>query len=362
MCAGMTSSVPRERKRYAWTAGVLALAFACGSTRAPPPPSEISSIPFGDDVAYRSAPPLESWTDGPTKAAILDFVRRVTTEGSPDFVPPEERIATFDNDGTLWVEKPIYVQAEFVFDRVAALAPEHPEWSDQEPFKSILAGHIKDVTTEEAMRLLAATLSGMTTEVFETQVKDWLASDRDARFGRLHTELVYEPMIELLHHLRANGFKTYIVTGGGADFVRPFAGHAYGIPPEGVVGSRLAVAYEGADAGPALVRQPKIEFIDDGPGKPVGIHQMIGRRPIAAFGNSDGDFEMLEWTTAAPGPRLGLIVHHTDAEREWSYDRESTVGKLSRGLDAAANHGWIVVDMKRDWKVVFPFEMQSSAR
>jgi phosphoglycolate phosphatase-like HAD superfamily hydrolase len=305
------------------------------------------------------ADPLPSWNDGPAKKAILDFVARVTKEGGPDFVPVAERIATFDNDGTLWSEQPIYFQVEFAMARVKALADKHPEWKDKQPFKAALEGDVKALASEGERRwveLITATHAGMTTEEFEEIVKDWLATARHPRFKRPYTDLVYQPMLELLAYLRANGFKTYVVSGGGIEFMRPWTEKVYGIPPEQVVGTSIKTKFELRDGKPVLLRLPEIDFIDDKAGKPVGIGKFIGRRPIMAFGNSDGDLEMLQWTTMTKGPRFGLIVHHTDAEREWAYDRDSFVGRLDKALDDAPKQGWVVVDMKKEWKVIYPFE------
>ncbi|WP_200330780.1 HAD family hydrolase [Thiocystis violacea] len=304
-----------------------------------------------------SAEPLASWADGPTKTAITAFVTAVTTENSPNFVPPPERIAVFDNDGTLWVEQPMYTQLAFIIDRVKALAPEHPEWKDEQPFKAVLAGDLEALQAsgmDGVTKLLAATHANMTTEEFERIAGDWIASARHPRFERLYTQVVYQPMLELLDYLRANGFKTFIVSGGGSDFMRPWTERVYGIPPEQVVGSQIAMRYEVQNGTPVLMRKPEIAFIDDKAGKPVGIQRHIGRRPILAFGNSDGDYQMLDWTTAGAGKRLGLILHHDDSEREYAYDRESHVGRLDKGLDDAASKGWILVSMKRDWSQVFP--------
>ena len=306
---------------------------------------------------FASAGPLPSWTDGPTKTAITAFVDDVTTASSPSFVPPAERIAVFDNDGTLWVEQPMYTQLAYVIDRVKALAPEHPEWKEQQPFKALLEDDLEALQAsgmDGVTRLLAATHANMTTEEFERIVGNWIASARHPRFDRLYTQVVYQPMLELLDYLRANGFKTFIVSGGGIDFMRPWAERVYGIPPEQVVGSQIAIEYEVRDGVPVMTRKPEIAFIDDEAGKPVGIARHIGRRPILAFGNSDGDYQMLEWTTAGPGKRLGLILHHDDGEREYAYDRESDVGRLSKGLDDAGSKGWTLVSMKRDWSRVFP--------
>ena len=305
----------------------------------------------------RVADPLSSWNDTATKAAIVAFVEKVTKEGTPDFVSPAERIATFDNDGTLWSEQPMYFQLCFAIDRVKAIAPQHPEWKDKEPFKSILAGEIKAALSggeKAALEIVAATHSGMTTEEFEKEVNDWIATARHPGSGRLYKDMVYQPMLELLTYLRANGFKTYIVSGGGIEFMRPWTEATYGVPPEQVVGSSVKTSFEMRDGKPVLVKLPQVGSIDDGPGKPININLHIGRRPIAAFGNSDGDLQMLQWTAAGDGPRLCLLVHHTDAEREWAYDREAQCGKLDKALDAAKSNGWTVVDMKRDWKEIFP--------
>ena len=302
---------------------------------------------------------LPSWNDGPAKRAIVAFVAKVTKEGSSDFVPPVERVATFDNDGTLWAEQPMYFQLLFALDRVKALAPRHPEWKDKEPFASLLKGDVKGALAggERAMlEIVMATHAGMTTGEFEQVVRDWIATAKHPKTGRLYTEMVYQPMLELLAYLRANGFKTFIVSGGGIEFMRPWTERVYGVPPEHVVGSSIKTKYEVRDGKPLIVRLPEIDFIDDKAGKPVGIHKFIGRRPIMAFGNSDGDFEMLEWTTSGAAPRFGLIVHHDDAVREWAYDRESHIGRLKRGLDEAPLRGWTIASMQRDWKRVFPFE------
>ena len=301
--------------------------------------------------------PLPSWNDGESKQAILDFVVRVTDPAGPDFVPEPERIATFDNDGTLWAEQPLYFQLLFAIDRVKALAPEHPEWSTQQPFQAVLEDE-KEALAAAGMHglieLVMATHAGMTTEEFERIATEWLATARHPTTGQPFTEMVYQPMLELLDYLRANGFKTYIVSGGGIEFMRPWTEAVYGIPPEQVVGSSIKTVFEVRDGEPVLVRLPEMNFIDDEAGKPVGINSHIGRRPIAAFGNSDGDFQMLEWTTAGDGARLGVYIHHTDAEREWAYDRDSHIGRLDRGLDEAEARGWTVVSMKDDWGRIFP--------
>jgi hypothetical protein len=306
----------------------------------------------------QAADALPSWNNGKTKQSIVTFVNRVTTPGT-DFVPPAERIATFDNDGTLWAEQPMYFQAFFIFDRIKALAPQHPEWKTQEPFASVLRGDMKSALAggEHALlEMVMATHAGMTTEEFEQIVKDWLATEKHPVTKRPYTEMVYQPMLELLAYLRANGFKTFIVSGGGIEFMRLWAEKVYGIPPEQVVGSSIKTKFELRDGKPVLVRLPEINFIDDKEGKPVGIHQHIGRRPIAAFGNSDGDLQMLQWTMAGKGARFAMIVHHTDAGREWAYDRKSHIGKLDKALDEANAKGWTVVDMKQAWEKIFAFE------
>jgi phosphoglycolate phosphatase-like HAD superfamily hydrolase len=314
---------------------------------------------YSDVAVAQATDALPSWNDGKAKQSILAFVEKVTTTGSPDFVPPAERIATFDNDGTLWAEQPMYFQLFFALDRVKALAPKHPEWKGKEPFASLLKGDVKAALAggdKAILEIVMATHAGMTTEEFEQTVKDWLASAKHPKTGRLYTEMVYQPMLEVLAYLRANGFKTFIVSGGGVEFMRPFTEKVYGIPPEQVVGSSIKTKLELRNGKPAIVRLPELNFIDDKAGKPVGINQYIGRRPIAAFGNSDGDLQMLQWTTAGQGARFALIVHHTDADREWAYDRKSSVGRLDKALDEAKAKGWTVVDMKNDWKTVFPFE------
>ena len=303
--------------------------------------------------------PLPSWNDGANKRAITDFVARVTQHGGPDFVPPAERIATFDNDGTLWVEHPMYAQLAFALDRVKALAPMHPEWKDTQPFKAVLEGDMKTLGAagdHGTAALVMATHAGMTTEEFQKIVTDWLATARDARFKRPYTELSYQPMIELLSYLRANRFKTFIVSGGGVEFMRPWTERVYGVPPEQVIGSSIKTRFQMRDGRPEIFRLPEMNFVDDKAGKPVGINEFIGRRPIAAFGNSDGDLEMLQWTTMSECVRLGLIVHHTDAEREYAYDRDTSFGRLDKALDAAPLNHWLVVDMKNDWKKIFAFE------
>jgi phosphoglycolate phosphatase-like HAD superfamily hydrolase len=310
----------------------------------------------------QTSDPLPSWNDGPAKKSITDFVARVTTPGGPDFVPSEQRIAAFDNDGTLWTEQPFYFQLAFAFDRIKAIAPSHPEWKTKQPFKALIEkdmGALAASGEAGLMQIMEVTHAGMTTGEFSKSVLDWIATARHPRFNRPYTDLIYQPMLELLTYLRADGFKTFIVSGGGIEFMRPWTEKVYGIPPEQVVGSSGVVKFETDKNGkPALVKEAKVEFIDDGPGKPVGINRFIGRRPIFAFGNSDGDQQMLEWTAAGDGARFMGIVHHTDAVREYAYDRQSKIGKLDKALDEGTAKGWTIVDMKNDWKVIFPVEKQ----
>lgn len=326
------------RRVFAIWLGLLSLAFA---------------------LPAHAADPLPSWNDGPTKQSIVTFVEKVTKQGSVEFVPPAERIATFDNDGTLWAEQPIYFQFQFALDRVKALGPKHPEWKTQEPFNHLLAGDMKAFLAggeKSLMTVMAVAHSGMTTEAFQKIVKDWLATAKHPKTSRPYDQMIYQPMLEVLAYLRANGFKTFIVSGGGVEFMRAFAERTYGIPPEQVVGSQGKLKYELRDGKPVLIKLPEVQFIDDKEGKAVGIQTFIGRRPIAAFGNSDGDLQMLQWTTAGSGARFALIVHHTDAQREWAYDRTSHIGKLDKALDEGTAKGWTIVDMKKDWKRIYPFE------
>lgn len=305
-------------------------------------------------TAQTEPDPIPSWDDGGAKKAILDFVARTTNPGSADFVP---RIAVFDNDGTLWTEQPIYPQFAFVMDRVRALAPKHPEWKTTQPFQAVLEGNknaLRAAGEKGMVQLTMATHAGMTTDEFTRTVDQWIGTAKHPRFHRLYTECVYQPMLEVLAYLRANGFETYIVSGGGMDFMRPWTERVYGVPPEQVIGSSIKTKFEIRAGQPVLIRLPEVNFIDDKDGKPIGINQFIGIRPIAAFGNSDGDPQMLEWTAAGQGARLLVLIHHTDAEREYAYDRKSQVGTLSKALDEATRRGWIVVAMKHDWKTVFP--------
>ncbi len=320
---------------------------------------------LGNQLLLAAGDPLPSWNETASKKNIMAFVARVTTEGTSDFVPPAERIATFDNDGTLWAEKPIYVQMMFALDRVKTLAPQHPEWKTKEPFASVLKGDMKELAAsgeKGALEIIAATHSGMTTDEFDRTVTDWISTAKHPTKDRLYTQMVYQPMLELLAYLRANGFKTFIVSGGGIEFMRPWTERVYGVPPEQVVGSSGKLKFEMRDGKPVLVKLPAVDFIDDKDGKPIGIQEHIGIQPIAAFGNSDGDQQMLEWTMAGPGARFALLVHHTDAVREWAYDRNSNVGKLDKALDEAVAKHWTVVDMKNDWKTIFPPEIKEGSQ
>lgn len=319
----------------------------------------LAAIAQGASAGLAQPDPLPSWNNGAVKQAILRFVRAVTTPGAPQFVTPEERFATFDNDGTLWVEQPMYTQGFFALERVKALAPQHPEWQQREPFKTVLAGDQKQLAKlgeKEFFQIIMASHAGMTTTQFEQIVAAWIATARHPRFQRLFTQLAYQPMLELLAYLRANGFQTNICSGGGIDFIRPWALKTYGIPPQQVIGSSIKTQYRFDNGQALLMRLPEVEFITDKTGKPEGIERYAGRRPIAAFGNSDGDQQMLEWTAAGGGARFMLLVHHTDAVREYAYDRDSAVGRLDTALTEARQRGWTVVDMKKDWKTIFPWE------
>jgi hypothetical protein len=310
-------------------------------------------------LAQTQPDPLASWNNGAAKAAIIAFVARSTTPGTKNYLPLQERIATFDNDGTLWTEQPLYVQFVFALDRVRQLAPRYPEWKQEEPFRSLLNGDLKALINggePAVMKILAATHAGMTTDQFRETVTNWLAVARHPRFMRPYTDLVYQPMLELLAYLRANGFRTWIVSGGGIEFMRPWTERVYGIPPDQVIGSTGRLKYEMLSGKPVLLREPEVDLVDDKAGKPVGIQKFIGQRPAFAAGNSDGDLEMLQWTTIGRPSAFGLIIHHTDADREWAYDRKSAVGRLAQALDQAPSRGWVVVDMKRDWRTIFPFE------
>jgi phosphoserine phosphatase len=322
-------------------------------------------LAFLTSTSARGSDPLPSWREGKTKQAILDFVAATTTAGNPGYVPPAERIAVFDNDGTLWSEQPAYFQVFFIVDRVRALAPAHPEWKQTEPFASILRGDLKAAMAggeRGLMQLAMATHAGMDTEEFATLVREWVRTARHPVNGRPFTAMVYQPMLEVLSWLRANGYRTWIVSGGGIEFMRPWVEEVYGVPPEQVIGSSIRTRLAMTDKGPVLQRLPELEFVDDKEGKPIAINSRIGRRPVAAFGNSDGDLNMLQWTMAGTGKRFALYVQHTDAEREWAYGRESAIGRLDKGLDEALSRGWTLVDMKRDWKTIYPLHPDRSRR
>jgi phosphoserine phosphatase len=322
-------------------------------------PAAIAILVFLVSLAPRasSADPLDSWNDTPSKKAIISFVEKVTAKDTPDFVPPGERIAVFDNDGTLWGEQPMYFQAFFIFDRIKALAPQHPEWREKEPFASVLKGDVKTAMAggEHAlMEMAMATHAGMTTDEFEILVRNWIETARHPITNKPFGKMIYQPMLEVLSYLRGNGFKTFIVSGGGIEFMRPWAEKTYGIPPEQIIGSSIKTKFEMRNGGPVIVRLPELNFIDDKAGKPAAIQHHIGRRPLAAFGNSDGDLQMLQWTASGSGPRFCLYVHHDDGLREFKYDRRSSIGKLDKGLDEAAAKGWTVVSIKNDWNLIYP--------
>ncbi len=310
-----------------------------------------------ENISVRGA--LPSWNEGETKKAIVEFIKNATTKGSPGFIRREDRIAVFDNDGTLWTEQPMYFQLFFVMDRVKALAPQHPEWKSKEPYKSILAGDIKKALAsgeKEIAEMMMVTHAGTTDQEFNRIVSDWMNTSQHPVTHKKYTEMVFQPMLELIQYLRAAGFQVFIVSGGGVDFMRPWTEAVYGIPPHQVIGSSLKVKYEVRNDTPRIIRLPEVNFIDDKAGKPAGIHQYIGKRPVFTAGNSDGDYEMLQWTSTGTGPRMGIIVHHTDSSREWAYDRGSPIGKLEKGLDDASKYKWTLVDMKRDWKFIYPYD------
>jgi phosphoglycolate phosphatase-like HAD superfamily hydrolase len=312
-----------------------------------------------DNNVSATVDPLPSWNEGMSKKTIVDFVTKTATEGDPDFIPVADRIACFDNDGTLWSEQPLYFQLAFSLDQIKAMAPQHPEWKTKQPFKALLEGDLKTALADgekSLMHIVMATHSGMTTDKFEKAVRDWMATAVHPKTGKHYNEMIYQPMLELLNYLRARGYKIFIVSGGGVDFMRPWVEQSYGIPPYQVIGSSGKVKYDTLKGQSVLIKLPEINFIDDKEGKPVGIHQNIGKQPVFTVGNSDGDYAMLQWTSAGTGPRFGMIVHHTDAQREWAYDRQSQIGHLEKGLDDAAKYNWLIVDMKMDWKKIYPFE------
>jgi len=344
-----------SRVRGIALAAAVWLAFGCASSEEPR-----AKEPSAGDEVEAAVDPLPSWNETATKAKIIEFVKAVTDADGPGYVPPDARIATFDNDGTLWVEKPAYTELLFALDRVRALAQVHPEWKTQEPFRAVIEGDREALVAagpHGLIEVLMASHTGMSAALFETIASEWIRVARPPELEKPYTELKYQPQLELLRYLEANGFKTFIVSGGTVEFLRTFAGPTYGIPRERVIGSSVETRYEVQAGKPSLLRLPEVDFVDDKSGKPVGIHKHIGRRPILAFGNSDGDFEMLEYTTlGSGGERLGLLLHHDDAEREYAYDRESKIGKLDRALDAAGSAGWVVVSMKDDWNTVFAEE------
>jgi len=303
--------------------------------------------------------PLPSWNDGPAKKSIIEFVQAVTDQSSKDFVKPADRIAVFDNDGTLWSEQPGYFEELFAFDEIKRMAPQHPEWKDQQPFKAVLENDHKALAEsgmEGLLKIFMASHAGLTTDEFRNNVQAWLSKARHPTTGKPYTEMIYQPMLEMLDYLRSQQFKTYIVSGGDTGFMRAFAEKVYGIPPEQVIGTTFVTSYQFKDGKASIVRTPKVAHNDDGPGKPVSIDAVIGRRPILAFGNSDGDLQMLQWTAAGPGKRLMGLVHHTDAKREWAYDRQSNIGRLDKALDEANSRGWTVVDMASEWRRIYPFD------
>ena len=312
-------------------------------------------------VKQTAPDPLPSWSEGHSKQQIIEFVNSVTKTGGVDYVAPGQRIATFDNDGTLWSEQPTYFQLLFILDRIKQMAADHPEWTSTQPFQAVLENDMAAIEAagHHGMAQLGMTAqSGVTTDEFKTIIDDWFATARHPTTGKAYNAMVYQPMLEVLDYLRTNEFKVFIVSGGGLEFMRPWSEEVYGIPPDQVVGSSMETRYEVQAGNPVLVQEPGLHFINDKDTKPVAINRYIGQRPILAFGNSDGDFQMLEWTTAGEGRRLGLIVHHTDAEREWAYDRQSSIGRLDRGLDEAEMRGWVLVDMARDWQVIYPYQLE----
>ncbi|UVA81861.1 HAD family hydrolase [Pandoraea commovens] len=348
----------RSRFGRAAAAVVVALSLAACATPTPTPPEQQAASPASSSA--HTADALPSWRDGGAKQAIVRFVADVTRNGSASYVPPAERIAVFDNDGTLWSEQPLYFQFVFMIDQVKAQAAAHPEWKRNPAFQALMAGDLRELSAQKKslLQLLAQANSGMNVADYDARIEAWLASAKHPTLHRPYTSLVFQPQLELLTYLRANGFKTYIVSGGTTQFMRAWVERVYGVPPEQVIGTDEGLKYESRDGQGQLVRQPKIDFVDDGPGKPVGIYRRIGRKPILAFGNSDGDLQMLEYTTTGQGPHLALLVHHDDATREFAYDRQSKIGRLDRAWDVAVTRGWTVVSMKDDWATVFPLSSQ----
>jgi phosphoglycolate phosphatase-like HAD superfamily hydrolase len=352
----MTTRPPVLHRKLSAAVGTALLVAALSLAGCSAPGTQASQPGTAQPATQSAAQALPSWRDGAARQALLKFVADVTTPGTPTYVPPDARVAVFDNDGTLWSEQPVYFQVAFLLDQVRAAAPKHPEWRTNPTYKALMANDMAGVMRDQKslLKLIAEANSGMTVDAYDRTVRDWLATARHPKFKRPYTELVFQPQLELLSYLRANGFKTYIVSGGTIDFMRPWSQAVYGIPPEQVIGSTQAVRYAVQNGKPVLVREPKLEFNDDGPGKPVGIYRQIGRRPILAVGNSDGDFEMLEYTTGGDGPRMGVLIHHDDADREFAYDRASHIGKLDKALDAARTKGWTVVSMRQDWQQIYP--------
>jgi hypothetical protein len=318
-----------------------------------------NTISTGDSASSSSSDPLPSWNDGPVKKSILNFVTSVTREGSPDFIPVADRIATFDNDGTLWSEQPMYFQLFYAIDQVKAMGPKHPEWSNKQPFKSVLENNMDELMKQGEkglLQIVAASHSGMTTDEFEATINKWIDTAKNPVKQKLYKDLIYQPMLELVKYLQANRFKTFIVSGGGVDFMRAWAEGVYGIPKDQIVGSSIKAKYDYNDGNPIIRKLPEVDFIDDKDGKPVGIAKFIGRRPVFAAGNSDGDLQMLQWTASNKYKNFELYIHHTDAIREWAYDRKSHIGTFDKGLDEAIAKKWVIADMKNDWKVIYPFE------
>jgi phosphoglycolate phosphatase-like HAD superfamily hydrolase len=314
-------------------------------------------------LASPAAEVLPSWKDGPSRQAIEAFVTAVTREGDKDFIPPAERIAVFDNDGTLWSEQPMYFEVLFALDEVKRMAPQHPEWKDKQPFKAVLENDQKALAAageKGLLQIVGATHTGVTTAEFNANAQRWLTKAVHPRSHKPYTEMVFQPMLELLGYLRENGFKTYIVSGGEVAFMRAFAEEVYGIPPEQVIGTTFVTQFQNKDGKFSILRQGKVAHNDDGPGKPESIESIIGRRPVFAFGNSDGDLQMLQWTTAGEGRRLAGLVHHTDGQREWAYDRKSNIGRLDKALDQATGNKWVVVDMAKEWTRIYPGDPDQS--
>jgi len=321
--------------------------------------TEKTNVKSEDSASKSIQDPLPSWNEGETKTAIISYVNAVSDESSTDFIEVKDRIATFDNDGNLWSEQPAYFQLFFAIDRVKAMAADHPEWTTEQPFKAVLENNMEALAKQGEhglLQLVMATHAGNTTEEFKSDVQEWIKTALHPTKKVTYDKLVYQPMLELLQYLRANEFKTYVVSGGGVDFMRAFVTEIYGIPEEQIIGSRIKTSFDYNDGNPVIKRLPELDFIDDKEGKPLNIQKIIGKKPIFSSGNSDGDLQMMQWTASNKYKSFMLYVHHTDEEREWAYDRESHIGKLDKGLDQALKDGWTVIDMKNDWKVIYPFE------